>query len=208
MYSSALQACRDDLYTSRDELMLRYPLKTVEKVLRVREMHQWCIANPDKRDREFVEECVSRFKVSQPVAYSDLRIIKDLLPTLAQTSREYARWKYNEMILDTYNAAKKAEDYKTMERAATSYAKFNRVDVEDEKQLPLDMIVVQQFVPTMDPTVIGIKPIPNLEARQKALIEKYSRESIDIEDIGYEDADLEEDSLFPEKSPNDGKPTE
>lgn len=77
-----------------------------------------------------------------------------------------------------------------MERAATSYAKFNNVNVEDEQSVPYDKIVVQPFTATSDPSVLGIKPIPNIEKKITDLIEKYRAESIDIDDVEYEDADI------------------
>ena len=113
-----------------------------------------------------------------------------MLPHITQASRDYHRWKYNEMILETYQMAKKRKDTKTMERAATSYAKFNNVNIEDEQSLPYDMIVVQPFTATQDPSVLGIKPIPNIEKKISQLIEKYRAESIDIDDIEFEEPDL------------------
>ena len=86
--------------------------------------------------------------------------------------------------------AKKRKDTKTMERAATSYAKFNNVNIEDEQSVPYDMIVVQPFTATQDPSVLGIKPIPNIEKKISQLIEKYRAESIDIDDIEFEEPDL------------------
>lgn len=203
MNISALEVCRRDLYADESELRGRYPAATVEKVLRVREMHQWSVANTTSSDRDFVEECVRRFDVSTRSAYGVLHIVKELLPSLNENSKEYARWKYNEMILETYKLAKEAEDFKTMERAASSYAKYNRIDLEDEKKLPYDMIVLQPFVPTMDPTVLGLAPIPNLDAHVDALLKKYSADISDIEDIEYEEADLEEDTLFAPDKPTD-----
>ena len=128
--------------------------------------------------------------------YSDLAVIKQLLPALTSSSRDWHRWKANQMLLETYRMAKKRKDTKTMERAASSYAKYNRVDVEDEQVMPYDQIVVQPFTATDDPSVLGIKPIPNIEERIKELIAKYRRESMDIEDVNYEEADLEEDELW------------
>ena len=94
------------------------------------------------------------------------------------------------MILETYAMAKKRKDTKTMERAATSYAKFNNVNVEDEQSVPYDMIVVQPFTATQDPSVLGIKPIPNIDDKITELLEKYRAESIDIDDIEFEEADI------------------
>ncbi|MDD6943040.1 MAG: hypothetical protein SOV24_07115 [Muribaculaceae bacterium] len=67
-----------------------------------------------------------------------------------------------------------------MERAAASYAKYNRVDLEDEQTLPYELIVVQPFTATDDPTVLGIKPIPNIQPRQISdMIAKYRAETLD-----------------------------
>ena len=196
-YPNALELCRSDLFTKEDELRQAYPQLLVDKVLRVRDMYNWCIANPDAKDRQFVEQELSRYDISKVVAYSDLAIVKTLLPTLATASRDFHRWRYNEMILETYQMAKKRKDTKTMEKAASSYAKYNRIDLEDEQAVPYEMIVVQPFTATSDPTVLGIKPIPNINDKIKAMLNKYRAETIDIEDITYEEADLEEESLFP-----------
>jgi hypothetical protein len=179
-----------DLFTSEEVLREKYPDVSVERVLRLRAMYNWFISNPESKDKEFVDECLSRYGVSKTLAYDDLRIIKSVLPHITQASRDYHRWKYNEMILETYQMAKKRKDTKTMERAATSYAKFNNVNVEDEQSVPYDLIVVQPFTATQDPSVLGIKPIPNIEKKISDLITKYRAESMDIDDIEYEEPDI------------------
>lgn len=179
-----------DFFTSEDVLREKYPDVSVERVLRLRVMYNWFISNPESKDKEFVDECLSRYGVSKTLAYDDLRVIKSVLPHITQASRDYHRWKYNEMILETYQMAKKRKDTKTMERAATSYAKFNNVNVEDEQSVPYDLIVVQPFTATQDPSVLGIKPIPNIEKKISDLIAKYRAESMDIDDIDYEEPDI------------------
>lgn len=179
-----------DFFTAEDELRKLFPAASVERVLRLRELYNWVISNPDCKDKEFVDVAIGRFGISKTLAYDDLKIIKSVLPNITQASRDYHRWKYNEMILETYQMAKKRKDTKTMERAATSYAKFNNVNVEEEQSVPYDMIVVQPFTATDDPTVLGIKPIPNIEKVIADMIEKYRAESLDIDDIEYEDADI------------------
>ena len=168
-----------DFFTAEDELRKSLPAASVERVLRLRELYNWVISNPDCKDKEFVDVAIGRFGISKTLAYDDLKIIKSVLPNITQASRDYHRWKYNEMILETYQMAKKRKDTKTMERAATSYAKFNNVNVEDEQSVPYDMIVVQPFTATDDPTVLGIKPIPNIEKVISDMIEKYRAESLE-----------------------------
>ena len=179
-----------DFFTSEESLRQQLPAASVERVLRLRALYNWIISNPDCKDKEFVDEAICRYAISKTLAYDDLKIIKSVLPHITQASRDYHRWKYNEMILETYQMAKKRKDTKTMERAATSYAKFNNVNVEDEQSVPYDMIVVQPFTATSDPSVLGIKPIPNIDKKISELIDKYRAESIDIDDIEFEEADI------------------
>lgn len=190
MVPSIHDIVQSDLFTSESELREKFPQTSVERLLRIRAMYNWLISNPETKDKEFVDETLSRYNIHKSVAYEDLQILKKVLPHITQASRDYHRWKYNEMILETYAMAKKRKDTKTMERAATSYAKFNNVNVEDEQSVPYDMIVVQPFTATQDPSVLGIKPIPNIDDKIKELLEKYRAESIDIDDIEFEEADI------------------
>ena len=199
---SALEICRTDLFTREAELQERYPQVLVDKILRIREMYNWFISNPDGTDREFVAELCQRHDISKVTAYADLAIVKTLLPTLATASRDFHRWRYNEMILATYKMAEKRKDTKTMERAASSYAKHNRIDIEDEEAMPYDMIVPQPFTATDDPRVLGIEPIPNIQQRIAEMIDKYRKETIDIEDVQFEEVDLEFPALFPNDTPD------
>lgn len=191
-----IDVARTDLFTPQSELELRYDHKTVSALMRIRDEYQWTLANPDKPDRAFVDTMVARHGMSERAVYADLAIIKQLLPALQSSSREWHRWKANQMLLETYEQAKRRHDTKTMERAAASYAKFNRVDLEDEQVIPYEDIVVQPFTATSDPSVLGIKPIEHLDDVVKSLIAKYRQETLDIEDVEFEEADLEEKSLF------------
>ncbi|WP_407404743.1 hypothetical protein [Sodaliphilus sp.] len=195
-FPNMTEVARVDLFTAEDELRSRYPDVLVERILRVRDMYLWSTANPEAKDRQFIETDVGRYGISRVTAYADLAVVKTLLPTISTSSRDYHRWRYNEMIVETYQMAKKRKDTKTMERAASSYAKYNRIDVEDETAVPYDVIVVQPFTATSDPSVLGIKPIPNIQDKIQAMLKKYRAESMDIEDVEFEEADLELDTLF------------
>jgi len=198
-YPAVQDIITTDFFSPEEQLRKEYPEASVERVLRLRALYNWVISNPDCKDKEFVDEAIGRFGIGKTLAYDDLKMIKSVLPNITQASRDYHRWKYNEMILETYQMAKKRKDTKTMERAATSYAKFNNVNVEDEQSVPYDMIVVQPFAATQDPSVLGIKPIPNIEKRIAALIDKYRAESMDIEDIEYEEADIRDVDMWEEE---------
>ena len=201
---SIIDIAKQDLYTARDKLEEKYALPQVEHIVRLRDMVTWFIANPDAKDRQFVDEIRQRYAISMVTAYADLKVIKSVLPDMAQTTRDYHRWRYNEMILETYQMAKKRKDTKTMEKAATSYAKYNRIDVEDETAVPYHMIVVQPFFPTTDPRVVGINPVPNIDDRIRKLTKELADSHPDTLNIEYEDADLPLDEIF--DNPEEEKP--
>lgn len=200
---NVLDVCRAHLFSPEVELREQFPQSVVDKLLRVREMYTWFISNPDASDREFVAELCQRHDIHRATAYRDLAVVKSLLPMLGSASRDFHRWRYGEMILSTYRMAEKRKDTKTMERAATSYAKMFRVDMEDEQAMPYDMIVPQPFTATDDPRVLGIEPIPNINEKIAAMIAKYRAETIDIEDVEFEESDLEFDTLFPDAKQTD-----
>lgn len=186
---NAIDLCREFLFADADDFRSKVSKDDFDKVIRCRAMYLWLLEQPQAKDALFVAEVCNRFKVSRPTAYADLAVIKALLPELSKSAKEFHRWRYFEMILDTYEMAKKKGDTRTMEKAAADYAKYAKIDV-DKDQIDLADITPQPFVPTLDPRVLGIEPIPNLAERKKALLEKYSREVADVKDIEYEEIDL------------------
>lgn len=194
---TALDACKLDIFSSDVEIKNKYPPALADRVIRIREMYNYWLANPSMKDRVLRDKIISRYNVSQSCAYSDIAIIHQLAPLIQHNSREFHRVRYNEMILETYEMAKARKDTKTMERAATSYAKNNRVDLEDEAALPYDEIVVQPFCATLDVTVLGIKPIPDIYKHIDKLTKDLSRDFADIADVEFEEVDLEESRIFP-----------
>ena len=98
---SAIDVCRTELFTKVEDLQQKYPQAIVDKVVRVREMYNWFLSNPGGTDREFVSEVMQRHSVSKVTAYSDLAVVKTLMPLLASASRDFHRWRFNEMIMQT-----------------------------------------------------------------------------------------------------------
>lgn len=186
---NAIELCREYLFANVDDFRDKVCEADREKIIRCRSMYLWFIEQPHAKDAQFVQEDCLRFKVSRPTAYADLAVLKTLLPELSRTAQEFKKWRYNEMILETYAIAKTKGDTRTMEKAAADYARYNRIDVERE-EIDLAAIAPQPFVPTMDPRVLGIEPMPDLKERKRALLEKYTREVADIQDIGFEEIDL------------------
>lgn len=193
-----IDLARQEMFTPREELEKRFSPERVEHLIRLRDMYNFFLNDPAGRDRNFVDKFRAKYNISQSMAYADLALVKQLLPALAPACREFHRKQVSEMLLETYNMAKARKDVKAMALAAKELGKVNRVDLDDEKELPYELIVVQPFSPSLDPTLIGLKRIDNLEEVKARLRKQLAADNPDIEDIDYELADLEEESLFPD----------
>ena len=62
---------QSDLFTSESDLREKFPQTSVERLLRIRPMYNWLISNPETKDKEFVDETVSRYGVCKVFAYDD-----------------------------------------------------------------------------------------------------------------------------------------
>lgn len=197
---SAIDVYCQHLFATPEELdAVKLDPRTRSRIIRIREMYAWIIDNPGVRDKECVAEFRGRWRadnIAERTVYEDLQFVKQLLPQLTPLTKDWARWKYNEMIQETYEMAKRRKDVKTMEKCASSYAKYNRIDESDVPLISWEDIHVQPFTATSDPTVLGIKPIPNLRSYVNDLIKKYSKDCIDIEEIEAEEVDLEADEYY------------
>lgn len=204
---SPIEACKLDLLASEEELRAKYPTAFAERIMRIRDMYNYWLANPAMKDRQLRDTIMSTYGISQSAAYSDIAVIHELVPLLAKKSRDFHRARANEMLLEAYAMAKSRKDTKSMGQIAASYAKYNRVDLEDEMSMPYDQIVLQPFAPTLDVRVLGVKPIPNVYEHIARLTKELSRDFADISDVEYEEADLEEDKIFPDVAPESSNGT-
>ena len=193
---SPVEACRVDLFTSESELREKYPTAFAERLIRLREMYNYWLANPSIKDRDLRDTIVSRYRVSQSAAYADISVIHQLVPLISAKSKTFHRERANEMLIETYALAKARKDTKTMERAASSYAKLNGLPAEDETTISYDDIVTQPFCPTLDVRVLGIKPIPDIYNYINKLSKELLPDCPDITEVEWEDADLMEAQLF------------
>ena len=102
-----------------------------QRLLRLRDMYNFWLQFPRKKDLEIVLEIERRYSVSKSTAYEDIRIIKRLLGDLAKTTKDYHRYKFCQMIDETFDMAKRIKDARAMGAASNYYAKYTQLDKED-----------------------------------------------------------------------------
>ena len=196
---ATIDVCEKYLFADVNEMTADgIPELIQQRLIRLRDMYNFWLQFPRKKDLEIVDELERRYKVGKSTAYEDIRIIKRLLGDLAKTTKDYHRYKFCQMIDETYEMAKRIKDARAMGAAANYCGKYTQLDKEDILDKGYDKIVVQPFEPTDDPTVLGIKPIPNVRDRIKNKIQQYW--SDDIEDVEFEEVEFNEDDIFKIKS--------
>lgn len=187
--------CVQHLYDDADKLTHLAP-QVRDRLLRIRSAYTLMQDYPSKADREIILHIMTISGVERSAAYEDLRIIKDLLGSINRQSKDWHRFKFNNQIQKAYNMAELKDDPDSMVKAMATYAKFNQLDKEDAERIPWDEIIPQLFEPTEDPTVLGIKPIPNIREKIAAMKKKYMD---DIQDVTYDEIDIAQLEDYAEK---------
>jgi len=75
-------------------------------------------------------------------------------------------------------------------KAAKALVAIHKLDKDEGEPMPWEDIVPHDWEATSDPSVIGLKPIANIEEKIKKLKKKYSQD-IEIVDTNYEDITTE-----------------
>ncbi len=189
------EICVQHLYDDADKLAHLAP-QVRNRLLRIRSAYTLMQEYPSKADREIIQHIMTNSGVERSAAYEDLRIIKDLLGSMNRQSKDWHRFKFNNQIQKAYNMAELKNDPDSMVKAMATYAKFNQLDKEDAERIPWDEIIPQLFEPTEDPTVLGIKPIPNIREKIASMKKKYMDQ---IEDVTYDEIDISQLEKYAEK---------
>lgn len=186
---------REHLFSSVDEMTAAHvPQLIQERLIRLRDMYNFWLQYPSLKDQDIVLELKKRYNLGKSAAYEDIRIIKYLLGDLNRATKDYHRFRFSQMISEAFDMGRRTKDARAMASAANFYGKYTQLDKDDERDLGYDKIVVQPFEPSNDPSILGIKPIPNIRQRIDQKIKQYMNE--DIEDVTFEEVEFNEEDIF------------
>jgi hypothetical protein len=170
-YSSWLALDEDQLIEER------VPAQTIERVMRFRALYTYWCRFASRSPRDIVEYDMGLFKVSESQAYDDVHCVKVIVGNLQESSKKFWRWRINQMIEEDRLSAKRDGDWRSVASMQKNLIKNNQTDKEDTPDLAFDKIVPLEIVATDDPSVIGIKKIPDLRGKIRKLIKKYDAEA-------------------------------
>lgn len=166
-------------YLPQDSSQLREQLVSEDTILRVerlRELSAYWRSYPQTSPKELVSRCMQLFKVGKSQAYDDIHILKILIGNLEATTKEFARWRVNQMIEEDRTAARRDGDWRAVASMQKNYILNNQTDKEDTPDRAFERIIPLELVPTDDPSVLGIKAPKNLRQLRDKLIKRYSRD--------------------------------
>jgi hypothetical protein len=155
---------------------------------RLKSAHAYRLAHPQITVLMLRNYLMSMYGISIQQAYSDIALLNSTFGNLTQAEKNYRRFTANHLI-ELGVAAAMAGDYrksKALKGLADSLVKVNNLDQDDGEQMPWDDIVPKDESFTIDPTVIGIKKVPNIEEKARKLLRKYNNDidGIDEQDNG------------------------
>jgi beta-glucosidase-like glycosyl hydrolase len=196
-----LELCRLHLFDDVDKLKKNsLSQQAIDRILRLRAAFNLWNKYPLKKEAEIRDFIMKHAGVEKTAAYEDIQILKILLGDFQETSKEFHRFRFNHMIDKAFEMAERKQDARGMATAAGHYAKYNKIDQEEAVKIPYEDIVPQTFEPTSDPTVIGIKPIPNIREKIAGMKRKYMADI--AEDITFEETDFNEEEFFADEKEN------
>lgn len=166
------------LFSTEEEMTeAKIPKNQQERILRLRDMYMYWLRHPQHGDRAIVNRILLQYKVKPKVAYDDLHLLKICLGNINQVTRQWCQYVFLQRCEEGFAMARAKNDAKAFGNILSTFARFTRLDKDEQTVLEYDQIVPQQFEITTDPAVAGFERIPNIEQKVQKLFERYKREA-------------------------------
>lgn len=185
---SFLDKCNKYLFDDKSDLPIHFDVDEQNMIIRYREAYVYWVDKPYKSDRDMIDHLMEHHEISESQAYRDLSRIKILLGNVKSASKEFQRHTANHMIREGFKlaidaaSALEVKQAEAMIRAGQALVKVNKLDKDEAENIPWENIIPLNLEPSTDVSVIGRKPIANLEAIQAKLRKKYT---VQIEDVTF-----------------------
>ena len=153
--------------------------QVIRRVIRLRDIYNFMLRNPLKKDREYIDYIQATYKdeqgkpLSKRKAYEDIEILHAIIGNLQQCTKEWHRWRFNNMIMEGYAIAIRHEDAAAIAKLAQQYGKYNQLDKNDDHDIGYSEL--PHIVFCFDVSVMGFQPIPNVKALMEKLYTEFSQ---------------------------------
>lgn len=149
-----------------------------ELLERIQTTYSFWLDKPTLTDANIRDYIMVNFGLSRSKAYEQISLLKMLLGSVPQASKEFYRYKANYILDQAHAAAIAGNDRKAkaLTKIAEAIAYNNRTNEQEDIGLPFDEIVPKDQSFTTDPAVLGIVPQPGLREKANRLLKKYEED--------------------------------
>lgn len=163
--------------------------KVIEKRRRRFSGFIYWLDHPDKKDTSVIDFIIELFGVSRASAYRDMQVIKAQVGNIKATDKQFIRVEMYEDLRLIIELCKAQKNYKQAAAAWNVIGKYCNLDKEEPEEIPWNDIVPPEFEPSSDVTILGVKPMKNVEDVKSRLKKKYLSKPEDIEFEELEDGE-------------------
>lgn len=173
----------DHFYKSFSDPDFKLPPDEEAHLTRLKAVFTRWLENPLITDLQMRDYIVSVYGLSRQKAYDDIHIVKACFGCAPKADKEFQRQRANHILEQAAASAMAGDDKqaKALTKIAETIVKANRLDEPEGEEFPWDDIIPKDESFSVDPEVIGIKKVPNVEKKARELLARYER---DIEDDG------------------------
>lgn len=134
--------------------------------------------NPLLTDTQMRDYIMTEFHVGREQAYSDINLVVRLFGSAPKAEKEFMRMKANRLLQSATAAALAGDEKqaKSLTKIAEVIMKTNQLDQPDGEDYQWEEIVPKDESFTVDPTVIGIEKVPDIEEKSRRLLQQYTNE--------------------------------
>lgn len=155
-----------------------YQLKDVEqeRLDRLKAVFARWLENPLITDTQMRDYIMTQYGVGRAKAYDDISVVKACFGYMPKADKEYQRMKANRLLEKAAAAAEAGDDKqaKALTKIAETLVKVNHLDQPEGEEFPWDDIIPKDESFSVDPAVIGIEKVPNIEEKARKLLERYT----------------------------------
>lgn len=182
-----LEKVRANLFCDNATMKNIFTVPEQNIVARIRFAYCKWFSEPYLTDTQIVNYLKNEFKIQKTCAYNDLFLIKTLIGDNANTNKDFTKYRVSEMILKGFQLAANAQNPTEISkaiafiRAGQSLAKVHNLNQKEMDYTSFEDIAPIELEPPTEISVIGSKPVGNLEELKEKLRKKYGVQQ--VEDI-------------------------
>ena len=155
-----------------------------KRLERLKNVYTHWLDHPLLTDTMIRDYMMTNFGVGRAMAYNDIALIKAAFGHVSRADKEFQRVRANRLLEMAAAAAIAGDERKAkcLTKIAEAIVKANQLDEPEGDMMPWDEIVPRDESFSVDPEVIGIKKVPDIENKARKLLKKWTQE-IDGNDV-------------------------